>query len=385
MEALEGGVAPNWKANERLNDLQVRKASPSFLQLRGRKGGKQDAKQKVMHVLDIAAAKLKSSVLALASLRVQVSEDHFVKVRALMKDLIEKLEADAASEMTAKAACDKDIKEAVTERDASQIEVEKLNAEEAELTTNAKMLSQKIAELSEEIAQNKKAVMEAEELRGEEKQDNELNGQTAKDGLAAVEKAIEILEQFYTHAATALVQKRKQMPTAGGMREDELRFASTNSSRDGLTVADKAPDVFDDTYKGQQEASKGIIGTLQVIKEDFMRQISQTENDEATAAQEHSDFLGEMSDENDELEDYKSHPQTGAEAQLTITNDAILDEGKKLSAATKEVTLAKKTLDGLKAGCIDKDETYEERVDKRNQEIEALKEAHDILENWEDQ
>merc|ERR1719356_285687 len=173
MEALEGGVAPNWKANERLNDLQVRKASPSFLQLRGRKGGKQDAKQKVMHVLDIAAAKLKSSVLALASLRVQTSEDHFVKVRALMKDLIEKLEADAARELTAKAACDKDIKEAVTQRDDEQILVEKSQAEEAELTTNAKKLAQKIADLSKEIAQNKKAVMEAEELRVEEKSDNE--------------------------------------------------------------------------------------------------------------------------------------------------------------------------------------------------------------------
>merc|ERR1719356_1987881 len=169
MEALEGGVAPNWKANERLNDLQVRKASPSFLQLRGSQGGKQDAKQQVMHVLNTAATKLKSSVLALASLRVQTSEDHFVKVRALMKDLIEKLEADAARELTAKAACDKDIKEAVTQRDDEQILVEKSQAEDAILNSNAKSLAQKIADLSKEIAQNKKAVMEAEELRVEEK------------------------------------------------------------------------------------------------------------------------------------------------------------------------------------------------------------------------
>merc|ERR1719384_428722 len=48
-------------------------------------------------------------------------------------------------------------------------------------------------------------------------------------------------------------------------------YVPPNSDREGLTVADRAPRVFDEEYKGSQETSKGIIGMLEVILADFDR------------------------------------------------------------------------------------------------------------------
>jgi len=70
---------------------------------------------------------------------------------------------------------------------------------------------------------------------------------------------------------------------------------------------------------------------------------------------------------------------------LTTVQDQILTLTSELSASTEEHELAEKSLEALRADCVDKEETYAERVAKREQEIEALKEAHAILEDWENQ
>jgi len=46
------------------------------------------------------------------------------------------------------------------------------------------------------------------------------------------------------------------------------------------------------------------------------------------------------------------------------------------------LAIQKKELDELTKRCIQGEETYEERVAKRNQEIEALQQALTILRDW---
>jgi len=324
----------------------------------------------------------------MVSLRVQASQapasqDPFVKVRQLMKDLIARLEADALAEASHKEFCDEGISKAVGERDEAIGQSETIDKDKTIKTAESSQLSMDIATLSEQIAENKKGLMEATELRTAEAAENEKTVSEAEAGLAAVKEAISILESFYQGAAPALMQTGKsaasQLPS--GLREDELRFKSTNSDRTGKTVADYAPDVFDADYQGSQEASKGIIGTLQVIEADFERTVSATEEAESQAEGSFTTFKTE----NEADSAAKDLEKTGKADTLTVTDEAILTLQSDLSDSNTAHDLSLKSLEALRADCIEKEETYEERVAKRNQEIEALKEAHAILEGWESQ
>jgi len=393
IESLESGAAPNWSANKRLNDLQTRKKTPSFLQLRGGHGGpRAGGREKAMALLSSASERLHSPMLAMVSLRVEASqrqaEDPFVKVRQLMKDLIKRLEADALAEATHKEFCDTGISKEVGVRDEAVSGSETIDKDKTIKTSEASQLSMDIATLSSQIAENKKGLNEATELREAESAENAKTVSEAEAGLAAVKEAISILESFYQGAApvgpaSSLLQTGRSGAAVlpSGLREDELRFKSTNSDRAGKTVADYAPDAFDADYHGSQEASKGIIGTLQVIQADFERTTSATEEAESQAEGSFNTFKTE----NEADTAAKDSEKTGKKGTLTVTNDAILTLESELSDATKAHELSLKTLEKLRADCIEKEETYEERIAKRNQEIEALKEAHAILEDWESQ
>merc|ERR1719456_965600 len=101
-------------------------------------------------------------------------------------------------------------------------------------------------------------------LRKEEKAANELSLKMSKEGKEAVEFALTVLRQFYDNA---LVQK-------------SAKFVPAKSDRSGKTVGDMAPEVFSGTYHGNTDASKGILGILEVIASDFARTTDQVEKDD---------------------------------------------------------------------------------------------------------
>merc|ERR1719162_2601467 len=119
---------------------------PSFVQLRGAASTAAKVRKNVLTLLKGKAGSLKSSVLAMAALKIEAAEDHFVKVRSMINDIIATLEAQAAAEATTKSWCDKEMKAAVTTRDAEQAKVEDL---EGQITTN----EADKAQLTGEIAQ----------------------------------------------------------------------------------------------------------------------------------------------------------------------------------------------------------------------------------------
>merc|ERR1719436_2405443 len=200
-------------------------------------------KKNVLAVLKGSAGRLNSAVLSVVALKVEAAEDHFVKVRSMINDIIATLEAQAKAEATTKSWCDKEMKAAVTTRDAEQAKVEDLEGQISQLEADKAQLLEEIAELSDEIAKTQKALLEATELRAEEKKDNLHVISETGVGRDAVEYAIEILQDFY----------------------DEHEFLQTgyvppNSDREGNTVGDLAPEYqhITERYRGAQKESKGI-------------------------------------------------------------------------------------------------------------------------------
>jgi len=374
MEALKTGVAPNYKANKKLVGLQEAKGAAkghwvymedrpaSFLQLRGgsrSRAAEHHAADQAGDVLRRAGEKLKSEALVALSLKVSVAEDHFVKVRGLIKDLIKRLEEQATAEATQKSECDKQMKKATDTRDTEQSRVESDKAKIAETEATIARLTQEIAELSQAIADNKKALKESTDLRKKESAENAKTIAEATAGKEAVERALEVLQDFYEGAAF-------------------VQYVPPNSDREGKTVSDRAPEVFDSEYKGSQDASKGILGMLEVILTDFDRTIATVTEEEEEAEADFQAFKKE-SEEDTEAKDAAKTLKEGQVSEETATLGELQDDLKEASEAHAEVL---KELETLHAMCIEAEETYAERVAKREAEIEALKRAHDILENW---
>merc|ERR1711937_305105 len=118
------------------------------------------------------------------------------------------------------------------------------------------------------------ALNEKTELREEEKAQNMKTIADASAGLGATKMALSALEKFYNNA----------------FLQQSGRYTPPNADRDGNTVGDLAPPQLEGEYHGNQDASKGIIGLLEVIISDFERTIETTTADEKAALKEYEEF-----------------------------------------------------------------------------------------------
>merc|ERR1719359_1664569 len=142
-----------------------------------------------MSYLRKQAKSLKS--INLSNLVINMREDHFVKVRTMIKDMIAKLENDAS---------DEEMTNAMEQRDANTGEVEGDTATITKSEATIAKLKEEQATLLEEIANLNKGLAEATTLRAKEQEENAKTVQDATAGLAGVKKAISILKEFYDNA-----------------------------------------------------------------------------------------------------------------------------------------------------------------------------------------
>lgn len=390
---LKKGVAPNWQANKKLVGVQQKSvvkanwvhvrdiaspsasrtekhASMSFLQIRGTnlRGAtalvvEKQAAEKAKQFLMRSAAHLHSSLLSVMALRVQVSEDHFVKVRQLIKDLITRLEGDATSEAQQKSLCDTGVATATANRDESQNRVEDFTAQISTKNAEKAKLLQEIAELSAQISANTKAINEATILRDDERKENGKTVTDASEGKQAVENAIQILKTFYR---MTLVQVKRS------------EYVPPNSDREGLTVSDRDPEIFDTMYSGATESATGIVGMLEVILSDFDRTGTAVSAQEQTAENDYQSFTSTTNQDSAT----KQNSVDSKNQQITAIDAALTGLEQNKADAVTDHANAGAELEGLHSMCVAGEETWEERRDARLKEVEALKEAHDILENW---
>lgn len=372
ISTLESGVAPNYGANKKLVDLQkdpktsegstVSDRTLSFLQQVSMPTSAKSPQARALALLDKAAQHLQSPLLATLSMKARVQIDHFVKVRGLIKDFISKLEADAEAEADTKSFCDKEMAAAMEMRDDKKAQVEKLTAEITKTESEIAQLKGEIAVLAGQISELRKALKEATELRAAEKAENEKTLAEADEGKEAVQFAISVLKDFYENAF--LQRSGKYVPP--------------NADREGKTVSDLAPEIFDDKYHGKQDHAEGIIGILEVILSDFERTIDTVSAEEKEAQAEFEAFEKDTQEDIDTKEKSKADK----EGKLAEEEDHLVDLQDKKKDAKKALDIALSELEKLKGMCVEGEETWEERSAKRREEIEALKEALKILDEW---
>jgi len=297
------------------------------------------------------------SHLAVA-IKSNMKEDHFVKVRSMVKDLIAKLEADAAAEQSQKGWCDLEMKKQTAARDEATANIEGDLASKTSAESKIAKLEEEINELLKEIAEQKKALNEAQQLRSTESKDNAKTLKLAQAGLAGVKKAMKILKAFYD---SALIQTRKYTPP--------------KADAAGNTVGDLAPDTFEGDFSGNKDQAAGIIGQLVVISSDFEGTIAATK----TAEAESKDAFGTYKTEAETDISEKEGSVATKKGKVTTEKGNLADYKDDLSDHLKDKANSVGELAKLKPACVDTGSDYAEKVARRNQEIEALKNAYVIL------
>jgi hypothetical protein len=329
----------------------------SFLQKKQTKGQRRIVVKKMMRFLKTQERKLKSD--SLGALMIQMKEDHFVKVRGMIKDMIAKLEADAAAEGDQKAWCDSEMEKATSKRDENIGEMEGDLAAKTTAESKVAKLNEEIQTLLTEIAELNKSLNEATQLRGKEKAENTKTLADATAGLAGVKKAMKILKDFYDNAFV----------------QTHVAYKPPKGDASGNTVGDLAPDSFSGDFAGNQDAATGIIGQLDVIKSDFEGTIDATKTAEDDAESEFQDY---KTDTETDVSDKESLVKT-KEGEVDTETAAASDAKADLKEHTELKSDALAELAKLKPACVDTGSDYEEKVARREQEIESLKNAYIIF------
>lgn len=298
--------------------------------------------------------KLNSQVLS--ALAARVRDDPFTKVKKMIQDLIVRLMEQAGEEAQHKGWCDTELAANEQVRTSRTVEVERLSSEIDGLKSSMAKLSSEVTDLTQQLSDTDQAVATQTKLRNEEKAENAQTLKDAQEAQRAIEQAVTVLREFYAKAAeaTALVQK-------------------------GLVRKQAQPAIFEGAYQGMGAQSGGVIAMLEVIQSDYARLESTTSAMEASSQEEFTKQMSETAVLKAQMEkdiEYKNRLKQ-------MQEQALVDRNNDLASAQKELDAANNYFDKLKPSCLDAGESFEDRAQRRQEEIQSLQEALKIL-NGED-
>jgi cell division septum initiation protein DivIVA len=349
IEAIEKAIeiissnAVSGAAAKHLPTLLQQKAA-SLAQFRS--ANSNPAQFKVAIYLQDRSRELNSRILSAVADRVE--KDPFKKVKKMIKDLIDKLMEEANEEAAHKGWCDTELATNEKTRKEKTDAVETLKAEIDELTASIAKLGEEIVDLSNAVSELDAAVAKATSMRETEKAKNAETIKDAQEAQTAVAQALTVLKEFYAKAAkaTALVQQ---------------------------------PAIFDSPYKGMGGNAGGVVGMLEVIESDFARVQAETTAAEAQAQKEYEQFMHDSKVDKADMQRDIEHKTVKKENE----ENAVVEQKVDLEGTQKELDAALRYYDKLKPSCVDSGVSYEERVKRREEEIQSLQEALKIL-NGED-
>jgi len=291
------------------------------------------AKEEHSTALAQLASRISSAMHAIA--------DPFGKVKGLIADMIERLEAEAEADATHKAFCDKELAESNEKKADKKAEIAKMTNKLDEMSARSSQLKSEVAALQKSLAALAASQAEMDKLRAEENAAFKTNKADMQQGLEGIKIALRVLNDYYA-------------------KDDKA-----HASADG--------------------AGHGIIGLIEVVQADFSAALA-----EFVSVEETSEADYDKQSKANEIEkttkdqDVKYKNKEAADLDAAISETSSDREG-----VQTELDAVQKYLDELAAQCITTGgnmgteghnaETYEQRVARRTTEINGLKDALQIL------
>merc|ERR1719201_2169329 len=290
-----------------------------------------------------ALAQLASRIAAVAKYGAAAGEDPFAKIKGLIGDMIAKLEKEAEADATEKAYCDEEMAKTEAKKADLEATVSKLTAKiDQDAATSAKR-KEEAKELQARLAALAKEQAEMDQIRAEENADYLQAKQDLELGLSGVQKALNLLRDYYGGAAF--------------VQEDQPAKPETHQKSTG---------------DGQS-----IINILEVVESDFSTTLAKEETEEADASAEYDKTTQENKITKTTMEQdvkYKTQEATSLDKEVSALSSDRATTGNELAAVNEYYGK-------LRERCVAKPETYADRKARREAEIAGLKEALDVLEN----
>merc|ERR1711920_223954 len=294
------------------------------------------------------ARKQKSTALSQLASRMSsainagTSADPFGKVKGLIADMIEKLEAEAEADATHKAYCDKEIAESNEKKDDKTAEIAKLSTKIDQMAARSAQLKEEVAALQKSLAELAAAQAEMDTMRKEENAAFVKNKADMEQGLQGVKLALKVLRDYYA-------------------KDDKAHAAA-------------------------EGAGTGIIGLLEVIESDFSKALAEFTSVEETDAAAYD----KQTKENEIERTTKEQDVKYKNKESTDLDKAVSEASSDRAGVQTELDAVNEYLKSLAAECITTGgvlgteghnaESYEQRQARRASEIAGLKEALQILE-----
>jgi len=271
----------------------------------------------------------------------------FTKIKEMVGEMITKLEKEAEEDAAEKAYCDEEMAKTEAKKDDLTASIEKLSGKIDQAASKSAQLKEEVAEAQEEIAATQKSQAEMDQIRAEEKAAFDKSKADLTAGLGGVQKALEVLREYYGGAAAAA-------------------FVQEEGNSEQPAVPEHKPSTG---------AGQSIINILEVCESDFSDDLAKEEAEEATSVETYEQVTQEnkitLSTKSQDVK-YKTQEFKSLDKEITELNSDRSTEQKELDAVLEYYA-------ELKDRCVAKPESYEERKKRRDAEIEGLKDALAIL------
>jgi len=287
-----------------------------------------------------ALAQLASRVSAAVRFGSRNGEDPFKKVKAMIGEMVERLEKEGAEEATHKAWCDEQMGETKQKTLELNHDIESFTAKMDKAKSRSIKLKDEVAGLQSALADMSKSQAELDAVRREE---NGVFKQTKSDleqGLKGVRMALKVLKEYYSSSAEFVQQPALE---AG------------HSKAEG--------------------AGSSVIGLLEVVESDFGKSLAVTEAEEDAGAVDY---------EKVSMNNRLNKAQWSKDVEYKTKEATSLD--KSFSELTSDRDSAQSELDAVmeysksvRGSCELKPETFGDRKQRREDEVAGLKEALKIL------
>jgi len=321
-------------------------------------------------------------------------KDMSLKTRPIMKvvrmledmkaELNKELEDDKAVHEMMDCWCSTNEKEKTKAIELGTSRINELEALLGETIAKIKELKSKRKSIQEEQYKDQAALDEAEELRM--KENKEFHGAETDllEAIDATKNAIIVLSKHHPElaqikAVVRMLQAAKipQLMLKSGsfnnLKAQELKdFLTGASSATETSFLQRSPGLAGQSYQPQ---SGQIFGILKQMKEDFDTDLGQEQKAEAKAVEEFKALKESKLAEIDTAK--KAIVQFDQDlARLGQTNAESLKE---LEDVEEQLGMDQEFLKNLQEKCANTDEEFEKRVKSRLEEIEAVEDTIEIL------